>query len=76
MWLEEGSTSADPRDTVIVCGCGKSLSLQQLFQPGRLGKCVGERPWIGDKEGCDEKDGFLRSNNSAKAYSFISTPQR
>lgn len=65
IWLEEGSTSADPRDTVIVCGCGKSLSLQQLFQPGRLGKCVGERPWIGDKEGCDEKDGLKLLTRSA-----------
>ena len=33
MWFEEGSTSADPRDTLVVCGCGKSLSFGGLV-PG------------------------------------------
>jgi Domain of unknown function (DUF1998) len=56
MWIEEKGTSADPADTMVVCGCGKRLSLQDLFQPGRLGKCVGERPWLLDRdpEGCDQ----------------------
>ena len=55
MWLEETGTSADPRDTSIVCGCNARLSLEQLFQPGRLGQCRGARPWIGgrDPDGCD-----------------------
>ena len=50
MWLEDAGTSADPRDTRIVCDCGASLSLEELFQPGRLGACPGERPWIGDRD--------------------------
>src|SRR5580704_6580195 len=50
MWLEDSGTSADPRDTRIVCDCSASLSLEELFQPGRLGACPGERPWIGDKD--------------------------
>jgi hypothetical protein len=56
MWLAEKGTSADPADTSIVCGCGKRLSLQDLFQKGRLGKCVGERPWLLDRDpdGCDQ----------------------
>jgi len=56
MWLQEKGTSADPADTMVVCGCGKRLSLQDLFQPGRLGKCMGERPWLLDRdpEGCDQ----------------------
>jgi len=39
----------------FVCGCGKRLSLQEAFIPGRLGKCRGERPWLLDKDpdGCD-----------------------
>lgn len=55
MWLEDSGTSADPRDTRIVCDCGANLSLEDLFQPGRLGQCTGERPWIGkvDPNGCD-----------------------
>lgn len=56
MWVEEKGTSADPADTNIICGCGRHLSLQDTFQPGRLGKCRGERPWLLDKdpEGCGD----------------------
>jgi hypothetical protein len=50
LWLEETGTSGDPRDTRVVCGCSKSLRLEELFQPGRLGFCKGERPWIGDRD--------------------------
>ena len=46
MWVEERGTSADPANTSIVCSCGKSLSLEQAFQPGRLGRCQGKRPWL------------------------------
>lgn len=56
MWVEERGTSADPADTSVVCGCGKRLSLQEAFQPKRLGFCKGERPWLLDREpdGCGE----------------------
>ena len=37
MWVEEKGTSANPADTSVVCGCGKQLSLQESFVPGRLG---------------------------------------
>ena len=49
------STNADPADTSVVCGCGKRLSLQDAFIPGRLGKCRGERIWRStrDPDGCD-----------------------
>lgn len=56
MWLEERGTSADPADTFVVCDCGVDpLSLQQAFAPGRLGKCLGARPWLGRdaQEDCD-----------------------
>ena len=57
LWLEERGTSADPADTYVVCNCNiEPLSLQQAFAPGRLGKCLGLRPWLGreGKEGCDK----------------------
>lgn len=59
LWLEETGTSGDPRDTRIVCGCGKSLLLEELFQAGRLGFCRGERPWIADVDpaGCKDDSG-------------------
>jgi hypothetical protein len=57
MWVEEKGTSADPADTAVICACGKRLSLRDLFQPGRLGLCVGERPWLLDRDpnDCGEK---------------------
>lgn len=83
MWLEESSTSADPRDTRVVCDCGEALSLEELFQPHRLGKCFGERPWIGDRDpdGCDAPKGLRLLSRSATNTYFpqvarvISLPQ-
>jgi hypothetical protein len=42
---------------MVVCECGKDLSLQALFLPGLLGDCRGERPWLLDRDpnGCDQK---------------------
>ena len=55
MWIEDVGTSAEPRDTRVRCGCGRFISLDELFIKGRLGKCMGERPWIGDREaGCTD----------------------
>ena len=55
LWLEDGGTTGDPRQTRVYCECGASLSLNDLFQPGRLGQCRGEWPWIDngrDPNGC------------------------
>jgi len=55
MWLEERGTTGDPRDTSIVCACGiPPVSLETAFVKGRLGKCRGKRPWLGDEEACSE----------------------
>jgi hypothetical protein len=85
MWLEDSGTSADPRDTRIVCECGASLSLEELFQPGRLGSCPGARPWIGsddiDTNICDASKGLRLLTRSATNTYFpqiarvISLPQ-
>jgi hypothetical protein len=47
MWMEEKGTSADPADMTIVCGCGKSRSLQELFQPGTAWKLSRRTPLVG-----------------------------
>lgn len=55
LWLEDGGTTGDPRQTRVYCECGASLSLNDLFQPGRLGYCRAEWPWIDsgrDPNGC------------------------
>ncbi|MGH7058598.1 MAG: hypothetical protein ACREFZ_12150, partial [Acetobacteraceae bacterium] len=60
MWLKDSGTSADPRDMSVVCNCGASITLEELFQKHRLGPCRGERPWIGDRDpiACDAPDGL------------------
>jgi hypothetical protein len=80
MWVEEKGTSADPADMTIVCGCGKDLSLQTLFQTGRLGNCRGERPWLLDREptDCDQKLKLLTRTATntyfPQVYTVISLP--
>ena len=80
MWVEEKGTSADPADTSIVCGCGRSLSLQDTFQPGRLGKCRGERPWLLDRDpdGCGDNLKLLTRTATntyfPQVYTVISLP--
>lgn len=83
MWIVETSTSADPRDTRVVCDCGSSLTLEDLFQPFRLGSCRGERPWIPDTDpvNCDAPRGLRLLTRSAtntyfpQVVSVISLPQ-
>jgi hypothetical protein len=80
MWIEEKGTSADPADMTIVCGCGKQLSLQILFQPGLLGNCRGERPWLLDRDptSCDQKLKLLTRTATntyfPQVYTVISLP--
>lgn len=80
MWVEERGTSADPADTTIVCGCGRSLSLQQTFQEGRLGRCKGERPWLLDRDPakCDENLKLLTRTATntyfPQVYTVVSLP--
>jgi hypothetical protein len=80
MWIEEKGTSADPADTSVVCGCGRQLSLQELFVPGRLGSCRGERPWLLDRDpdGCDQKLKLLTRTATntyfPQVYTVISLP--
>lgn len=56
MWLEEKGANASPADIAVACACGKRITLEEAFQPGRLGKCRGERPWLLDRDplGCDK----------------------
>lgn len=48
MYLIEEGTSASLSDLEILCSCSKSLSLRDATKPGRLGKCAGRQPWLGD----------------------------
>jgi hypothetical protein len=60
-WLEDGGTTGDPRQTRIYCECGASLSLNDLFLPGRLGQCRAEWPWVDGGMRINEPDSFQPS---------------
>jgi hypothetical protein len=80
MWVQEKGTSADPADMSIVCGCARQLSLQDLFVPGRMGNCRGERPWLLDRDanGCSQKLKLLTRTATntyfPQVYTVISLP--
>ncbi len=75
MWLVERGTSADPRDTLVECDCGKSLSLEQAFAPHRLGTCWGDRPWLGDRDpaGCTNPLRFLTRTATNTYFPQVAT---
>jgi hypothetical protein len=75
MWLAETGTSADPRDTRVECNCGRSLSLEEAFQRGRLGHCRGERPWLGERDpvGCDKLLRFLTRTATNTYFPQVAT---
>lgn len=77
MWLEDRGTSADPRDTSVRCGCGKSLSLEEAFIPNRLGACQGKRPWLGTsaetREPCSNPLRFLTRTATNTYFPQVAT---
>ncbi len=46
LWLTEEGASASLADLEVVCGCGRSVAVQDLTKPGRLGRCDGRQPWL------------------------------
>jgi hypothetical protein len=68
LWLEEKGTTGEPRNTRVVCGCGRGLSLEQAQIPGRFGKCTGKQPWLlADAGGCGKELRFL-TRTATNAY--------
>lgn len=75
LWLEEQGTTGEPRNTRIVCGCGKSLSLEQAQIPGRFGSCTGKQPWLyaDAPEGCGKELRFLTRTATNTYFSQVLT---
>jgi hypothetical protein len=55
MYLEEKGTSGSLADKAIACDCGRRFTFQEIV--GRLGRCRGQRPWLGsgNSEGCSNR---------------------
>lgn len=82
LWIDERGTSGDLAEVVIRCECGEERRLSEATAAGVLGKCNGERPWLGaySREECDELNRLL-VRHASNAYfpqvmSVISLPDR
>ncbi|HEY1066306.1 MAG TPA: DUF1998 domain-containing protein [Pirellulales bacterium] len=82
--IDESGTSGDITEIRVRCECGKSRLLADaaLTSMKLLGKCDGQRPWLGPytRESCDEPNRLLvRSASNAyfsRVMSVISLPDR
>lgn len=83
LWMEERGTSGDVADVVVGCDCRQERKLLDAISPGSraLGRCNGERPWLGPhaREDCDEYRRLL-IRTASNAYfpelmSVISLPE-
>jgi len=80
LWIEERGTSGDLDQVWITCDCGATRQLSDAARALTLGRCRGERPWLGmsAREDCDQPNRLLvRSASNAyfpQLLSVISIP--
>lgn len=82
--LEERGTSGHLSEVMAACSCGKRRRLSDAYAKERaaLGKCFGNRPWLGadSQEDCDQTPRLLvRTASNAyfpQVLSAISIPDR
>ena len=83
LWLEERGTSGDISDIYGVCDCGEERAFYEALdiRTSPLGRCFGNRPWIGQyaREKCTEPFRLLvRTASNAyfpQVMSVISLPE-
>lgn len=82
LWIDERGTSGDLGEVVVRCECSQQKSLSDATVPGVLGRCTGDRPWLGaaTREDCEEMNRLL-VRHASNAYfpqvmSVISLPNR
>lgn len=84
LWFDERGTSGDVNEIIVRCECGKSRPISAAAIKGTaiLGKCGGNRPWLGSysREGCDQTMRLLvRTASNAyftQVMSVISLPDQ
>jgi hypothetical protein len=80
LWIEERGTSGDLSQVWVTCDCGAQRSIAEAARFGNLGRCNGQRPWLGanQHENCDLPSRLLiRSASNAyfpQLLSVISIP--
>lgn len=84
LWLDERGTSGEIAASFVTCECKASRNLFEatLHKEGALGRCGGERPWLGahSREECTEMARLLIRTASnayfAQTISVLSLPNR
>jgi hypothetical protein len=83
MYLDERGTSGDLDANWIRCDCGEQRCIRDAYAPGTLGRCNGQRPWLGPydtTEPCTELSRFLVRHASTAYFpqtmSVISLPDK
>jgi hypothetical protein len=70
-WIEERGNTGDLTEVYVTCECGKSVRMSDVAAEGanRLGRCNGDRPWLGPntREECVEHSKLL-IRNATNAY--------
>lgn len=49
LYLTDSGTGGDPQYIRVSCRCGASRQLSEMYIGNTLGKCNGNRPWLGGK---------------------------
>ena len=78
LWLDETGTGGEIGDLTVRCECGAHRSMYEStqYKDGVLGKCRGDRPWLGaySREECAEVSRLLiRTATNAYFPQVIST---
>ena len=82
LWLHEYGASTDLSAIEIRCECGARRSMIEAATPGALGRCGGQRPWLGRQkyEQCSNKNRLLIRSASntylSMPFSVISLPTK
>ena len=70
-WIEERGNTGDLTEVYVTCECGKYVRMSDVAAEGahRLGRCMGDRPWLGPntREECTEHSKLL-IRNATNAY--------
>jgi hypothetical protein len=74
--IRAGGASASLSDIVITCSCGSEATMQGSF--GRkalqgIARCQGYRPWLGDREACEEIPRALQRGASSVWFPVVTS---
>ena len=72
LYIETSGASASLQGLLVKCICGAARTMHGAFAKNAIGKCSGQRPWIGgDAEDCSETARTLQRGASNVWFSHV-----